>query len=281
MIAELKYTHEFLAKQNIACPMVEAEQILCSLLNCRRVDIYTSDITINEPKMHKLNKILKLRAAGEPLQYLLAKAYFYGLEFKMREGVFIPRPETEILVDAVLAHSPQPTAHSPINILDLCTGSGNIAISLTKHLQCSKICASDISQGAVATAKTNARLHGVYTNIKFRQGDLFKPWQGCKGFFDAITCNPPYIKKGRLKTLPEDVKNEPIAALDGGLDGLVFYKRIARQAVSYLKPNGYIFFEIAPDISGAVKQIFEKNFCDIEIVKDYNHFDRVITAKGK
>lgn len=279
MIAELKQAQECLNNKGIENACREAERIFCHFLKCKTIDLYISDIAIDTTQKQAIDHILKQRMAGEPLQYILGETEFYGYEFKIQKGVFIPRPETEILVDTVLAKLRTPNSQLPTNILDLCTGCGNIAISLTKLSQHYKIFASDVSQEAVRLTRENARSNGITGGIEIRYGDLFGPWEDKKGFFDVIACNPPYVKNSQLKYLPGDVKNEPAKALDGGEDGLDFYRKIISEAPLYFKGNGYIFFEISPEIAEGVKDILNKDFCNIEIVKDYNNRDRVISAQ--
>ncbi len=282
MIAELKDAEKYLKVKGLPNPRIEAEYIFCHLLNCERIDLYTEDAELNQFQMQNLYEFIELRAKGEPLQYILGKASFYGFEFKTGKGVFIPRPETEILIDTVVKKLTTYNLQLTTNILDLCTGCGNIAISLTKMLPHYKMFASDISEKAIHTAYENALLNNVSSNIEFRCGDLFKPWEKeSESFFDVITCNPPYIKTKELKDLPQDVKNEPKQALDGGKDGLRFYKTICKAALFYLKEKGCIFFEVGPDIANAVRQILSKDFYDVKIIKDYNGRERVAVAKNR
>ncbi len=299
MITELKDAEKHLKIKGLPNPRTEAEYIFCHLLNCERIDLYIEDAELNQFQRQSLNKVIGQRVKGEPLQYILGKTEFYGFEFKVQKGVFIPRPETEILVDTVLSYvnDIRYTIYDIRNILDLCTGCGNIAISLTKMLPRCKMFASDISEKAIHTAYENAYLNNVSGNIpnedsclrtssgsrpfgiEFRYGDLFKPWEEeSESFFDIITCNPPYIKTKELKGLPQDVKNEPKRALDGGKDGLKFYETICKEALFYLKEKGCIFFEVGPDIANAVRQILSKDFYDVKIIKDYNGLDRVVVA---
>ena len=283
MIAGLKETKDYLKNRGIQSPQAEAEYIFCHLLNCRKIDLYTSDISFNEFQRQAIHELMERRAKGEPLQYVLGQTNFYGFEFKIKKGVFIPRPETEILVDTVLSHLtvtsiPYP---EPRNILELCVGCGNIAISLTKILPHYKMFISDIAEDAISLAKENAVLNGVSNKIESRRGDLFAPWQDKRNFFDIIVCNPPYVRAEVLKNLPLDVKNEPQEALDGGIDGLRFYRRAIEEAPLYLKEKAYLFFELNPETADDVKGILSKDFTNIEIIKDYNLMDRVVVAQRR
>ncbi len=301
MIQELKNTQKHLTGAGILSAQREAEYIFCHLLDCSVIDLYTRSILLNDIKQRELKKIIERRMKGEPLQYLLGSCCFCGFEFKVKKGVFIPRPETELLVDTAvrkLLTAPYGEAslrsaldyplrggfaslrtRQSTNILDLCTGSGNIAISLTKMLPRYKIFASDTSKEAVSLAVDNASFNNVNGKIEFARGDLFKPWKDKNNFFDAIICNPPYIKRDQIEDLPLDVKNEPLEALDGGSDGLEFYRKIAEKAPFYLKDNAYILLELSPDIAEQARDIFKQDFSNIELIKDYNNKDRIIAAQ--
>lgn len=280
MIVELKETEKYLKCNGIKSAHVEAEDILCHVLGCRIVDLYISDFVIDQGQGYDISEFMKRRMNGEPLQYILEKSYFYGLKLKAHKNVFIPRPETEILVDTVINRL-QASDLRPQAILDLCTGSGNIAISLTKMHPEYKIFASDISENAVNLATENARLNNVTTYIDFRCGNLFDPWLKETISFDAIVCNPPYIKTKDLKILDLDVKNQPHEALDGGTDGLDFYKKIIAQAPLYLRRKGFIFFEVDPSLVSVISGFLKEDFSNIDVVKDYNAKDRVISARKK
>jgi len=190
-----------------------------------------------------------------PLQYIIGKEKFFGLDFIVNENVLIPRPETETLVEAALdiLHITHYTLNKS-RILDLCTGSGNIAISLTKNAGDCRIVASDISADAIETAKENARLNGVFEKIFFTESDLFC---SIEGRFDLIVSNPPYIARCEFETLQKEVLREPRVALDGGEDGLDFYRRIFAEAPKYLKSGGYCAVEIGFGQLQGVRDIIE------------------------
>lgn len=214
-----------------------------------------------------------------PLQYIIGKEKFFGLDFLVNEDVFIPRPETEVLVETTLEivkgtrHETQDT-----RILDLCTGSGCIAIALTKNALNCKILASDVSDKALEIAKENAILNGVYDKGSFIKSDLFK---NIDGKFDIIVSNPPYIARAEFESIQKEVLREPRLALDGGEDGLSFYRRIFDEAPLYLKRGGYCMVEIGYGQREAVREIMERqgNFKVIDVRKDQYGIDRVITAK--
>lgn len=220
-----------------------------------------------------------------PVQYIMGKSEFCGLDFIVNENVLIPRPETELLVETIIdliAHYTQLTTklttHYPLHILDLCTGSGCIAISLTKAVTDCKIVASDISEGALKIAEENAKANGVFGRIDFIKSDIFKD---IKGEFDIIAANPPYIAKDEFCELQEEVLREPRIALDGGADGLDFYRRIIPEAAKYLKSGGYLIMEIGFGQSTAVCKIIktDNRLRLAGIKKDRNGIDRVIVAQ--
>lgn len=230
-----------------------------------------------------------MQAPAYPVQYITGNVNFMGLELKVRPGVFIPRPETELLVEKIieLVHCPQSTVHGKnsvrrpstvdrgLRILDLCTGSGNIAISLAKTLKDAKIIASDISDEALAIARSNAEFHDC-GNIEFIKSDLFDHIY--KEAFDIIVSNPPYVSESDWPELPKDVLCEPRLALYAGRDGLDFYKRIFREAAAFLKKDGYLFMEIGYNQKDSVIDLINGKWELREIVKDYNAIDRIIIA---
>ena len=192
---------------------------------------------------------------GEPVQYIIGKTEFYGLEFNVNSNVLIPQPDTEILVEEVIDiyNKNYSNYNENITILDLCTGSGAIAVSLKKNLENIEVFASDISTKALEIAKKNANKNN--TEITFIESDLF---ENINTKFDIIVSNPPYIERDVLKTLSEEVKHEPVLALDGGEDGLEFYRKIAKDAKSYLKENGILAIEIGFDQKDSVIKLLEQ-----------------------
>jgi release factor glutamine methyltransferase len=214
-----------------------------------------------------------------PLQYVLGKEKFFGLSFMVNEDVFIPRPETEILVQTVLETiNESRITNDERRILDLCTGSGCIAISLTKNARKCRIFASDISEDALKIARDNARMNGVSEDISFIKSDLFKD---IKGKFDIIASNPPYVAQHEFETLQKEVLKEPRIALDGGEDGLDFYRKIFEHAPAYLNNGGYIVAEIGYGQRDRIKDIIGgiKGFELIDVKEDQYSIDRVIKAR--
>ena len=223
-----------------------------------------------------LNCVERLKQ-GEPVQYIIGKTEFYGLEFNVNSNVLIPQPDTEILVEEVIDiyNKNYSNYNENITILDLCTGSGAIAISLKKNLNNVEVFASDISTKALEIAKKNANKNN--TEITFIESDLF---ENINTKFDIIVSNPPYIERDVLKTLSEEVKHEPVLALDGGEDGLEFYRKIAKDAKSYLKENGILAIEIGFDQKDSVIKLLEQEgYKDIYSKKDYSGNDRIVVGK--
>ncbi|MFA5096321.1 MAG: peptide chain release factor N(5)-glutamine methyltransferase [Candidatus Omnitrophota bacterium] len=255
--------------------MNETELLFSTVLGCDRASLYLNrDRYLDRRELDFIASALKRRIRREPIQYILGKTEFMGLEFEVNQDVLIPRPETEILVETAIKYV-QGRRVQGKRILDLGTGSGCIAISLAKYLSGIKIDASDISDRALATARRNAKLHGV--SINFRQSDLFTPGSGR---YDLIVSNPPYIAQGRLTGLQAELRFEPEAALNAGPDGLDFYRRIVSGSPSRLKENGLLIMEIGFGQAGAVGKIFSRSgkFRVTEIIKDYNQIERVIVA---
>ncbi|MFP5528143.1 peptide chain release factor N(5)-glutamine methyltransferase [Peptococcus simiae] len=207
-----------------------------------------------------------------PLQYILGEAPFADFSLQVGEGVLIPRFDTEILVDQVLAL----VAEGPFRLLDLCTGSGVVAIALARRCPAWEVFASDISPEALDQARANARRLAVA--ITFAEGDLFAPWQGQT--FDLITANPPYISSADMETLPAEVRQEPHLALWGGADGLDFYRRLAQEGLTYLRPGGYMACEIGAGQGEAVVHLFRQaGFQDLVIHYDWQGHDRVVLGR--
>ena len=221
-------------------------------------------------------KLIKKLIEGVPLQHITHQQEFMKLMFYVDENVLIPRPDTEILVEEVIKLAKSINAKK---ILDLCTGSGAIAVSLAKYIEGSQITATDISRKALSIAKLNATNNNVEDRITFVSSDLFQNISEEK--YDIIVSNPPYIKRKVIKTLDEEVKREPIIALDGGNDGLDFYKKIIGNAYQYLKYKGYLCLEIGYDQKDEVIDLInkEEKYIDTYSKKDLFDNDRIVITK--
>lgn len=254
--------------------MNEPELLFTEILNCNRSSLFLNkESPLDKDKSILIASVLKRRIKGEPIQYILGKTEFMGLEFKVNKDVFIPRPETEILVEKTLK------VVRELNILDMGTGSGCIAISLATLLPNAKIDAIDISEKALKIAKENAKLNNV--NINFIQGDLFTPHPSPLTPYDLIVSNPPYVPTAEIEGLQLEIKYEPDIALDGGKDGLDFYRRVVTCAPNYLNKGGFLIMEMGFNQRPAVENIFQKsgNFEIIEVVRDYNNIERVVVTR--
>ena len=221
-------------------------------------------------------KLIKKLIEGVPLQHITHQQEFMKLMFYVDENVLIPRPDTEVLVEEVIKLAKSINAKK---ILDLCTGSGAIAVSLAKYIEGSQITATDISRKALSIAKLNATNNNVEDKITFVSSDLFQNISEEK--YDIIVSNPPYIKRKVIKTLDEEVKREPIIALDGGNDGLDFYKKIIGNAYQYLKYKGYLCLEIGYDQKDEVIDLInkEEKYIDTYSKKDLFDNDRIVITK--
>lgn len=266
-----------LKNENIESPKNKARMLLQTTLkkNKEYLIIYDNQEITQEQREHYIKNIKRL-IQGVPLQYMTGRQEFMKLNFIVTKDVLIPRQDTEILVEEVIKIANN--IQNPI-ILDLCTGSGAIAVSLAKYITNSKIIATDISKNALEIAQKNAQLNGVLNNIEFIESDLFNKIKNQK--FDIIVSNPPYIETGTLKNLPLEVQKEPKIALDGGKDGLNFYRKISENAYKYLNRQGYLCLEIGYNQKISVKKILEnqKRYVNIYCKKDLCENDRVIVTQ--
>ena len=280
VLEAINLSTEFLGNKEIESPRINAELLLAHALNCRRIDLYlTYDRPLSEDEIKIYREFIRRRSKSEPLQYITGKVEFFGLEFKVNSSVLIPRQETEMLVETILNDV---KINEKIKILDVGTGSGNISISLAKHLYDCEIISIDNSEPALATAKENANLNNVSDRIKFLRFDI-----NSIGIFnekfDLVVSNPPYISKDEFSKLKDELKvYEPGNALTDFSDGLSYFRIISEKSKEMLRSNGKIFFEIGHGQSAAVKNILtDNNYSEISIVKDYLRIDRVISGVKK
>jgi release factor glutamine methyltransferase len=267
----LKKATGFLQSKNILEPRLSAEWLLCDVLKMSRMDLYMHfDRPLTTQELDAYREYIKRRSLSEPVAYILGTQPFCGLNLNVSKDVLIPRPETEELVELCLKILKDKAS---IKGLDLCTGSGAIALSIKKMRNDIEMFASDISEKALSVAKSNAKKHEL--DISFVHSDLFS---AIDEKFDFIVSNPPYIKTDVVLSLDKDVKDfEPKLALDGGVTGLDIYEKIARQAKDFLNPEGLIFLEIGYDQENQVRSIFENyGFKNIFSLKDSNQKDRFV-----
>lgn len=271
--------------------MTETELLFSEVLNCDRLSLYLNrGIVLDKDKMAFVSSVLKRRIKNEPIQYILGKTEFMGLDFKITKDVLIPRQETEILVEAAIKFGSRLSGFgSRLRILDIGTGSGCIAVSLAKFLPCAKITAIDISEKAIDIAKQNASSNNV--NINFLVSDLFANYElrampavsgsASGGSYDLIISNPPYVPNKDIRLLQPEIGYEPRIALDGGKDGLDFYRKIIKQAPDYLKDKAFLIMEMGYAQAPKIKNILQNsgNFEIIEVVNDYSNIERAIIAR--
>ena len=264
-----------LKTENVTEPNLKARLIMQYILNKPRqyLIIYDNQVLTLRQEVNYFKAIKRL-INGEPIQHITHQQEFMKLNFFVNEDVLIPRSDTEILVEEVIARK-----INAKKILDMCTGSGAIAVSLAKYLDNVEITAVDISEKSLDVAKTNAKNNEIENKITFIESNLFENIVNEK--YDIIVSNPPYIRKDVIKTLTKEVQKEPKIALDGGYDGLDFYRKITHQSEEYLKFNGYLCFEIGYDQKKDVIKIIndEKKFTGTYSKKDLCDNDRIIVTR--
>ena len=279
VLEAIQKSTDFLAKKGVESPRLQTELLLAHQLKMPRMKLYLNfDRGLTAPETDALRELIKRRAAREPLQHITGSTNFCGHEIAVSRHALIPRPETELLAE--LGWKLLAACHSPlITALDFGTGTGCIAIALAAKCPNAKITALDISAEALALAKQNALQNQVVERTKFLLGDGFAALKG-KTQFDLIISNPPYIASAEIATLEPEVKDfDPRGALDGGTDGLDFYRRLATEAKPFLKPDGKIMVEFGDGQADAIQKIFELEKWLVEAVQtDYNQRARMLVA---
>ncbi len=233
----------------------------------------------DESVTQTLERLIEYRKKRVPLEYITHYTEFMGLPFYVDPSVLIPRQDTECVVEAALDILKKDHAEKSADVLDMCTGSGCIAISLAKHGGLKSVAATDKSKEALKVAKTNAEVNGV--DISFFQGDLWEAVEKSPQKYDIVISNPPYIKHDVMSELMDEVRDyEPVMALDGGEDGLLFYRSITLRIGEFLRQGGSLIFEIGYDQGKSVAELMrESGFADIEVRKDYCGCDRIVTGR--
>lgn len=269
----LNLSAKYLEQQGCANPRLDAELLLGHVLKKDRLYLYINlDRPLETYELDAYRRLIGLRGRRIPVSYLTGSREFYSNEYHVTEDVLVPRPETEILVEHGIALIEEVDAPQ---VLELGTGSGVIAISIALSVPQSQVVAVDISQAALGVAQKNADRLGVIDRLSFLRSDMFANIPDQK--FDLICSNPPYIPSEDLKNLGEEVKQEPQLALDGGTDGLDFYRILTKEAPNYLKQGGSLILEIGYDQGEAVTNLgLENGFQECQIIKDYADKDRVV-----
>ena len=272
----LKQAEKILTENNIAEAKLDAEVLLCGVLNITRNNLsLLRNKTLSSEQFDKYQLYIERRITGEPVSYILEKSEFMGLNFFVNKNVLIPRQETEILVEEVIKSIKQ--NKNLKNLLDMGTGSGCIPVSICKYCDVSAV-AVDISASAVEIAKQNALSNDVENKIVFKKSDMFN---NISEKFDIIISNPPYVTEYEFKTVQKELLFEPENALVAADNGLFFYKIIADNLSLFLNSGGMAFFELNSNLSKDIKAIFEdKGYKNNKIIKDYAGLDRVLVIKN-
>jgi release factor glutamine methyltransferase len=270
LLEVLKGASDYLGKQGVESPRLNAEHLLAHVMGVKRLELYLQfDRPLGEKERAPLRELVRNRGTGIPLQHLLGTVEFCGRVFKSDPRALIPRPETEQLVERALTYGPL------TSILDVATGSGVIPISLALERPEAMVTATDISPDALSLARENASLLGA-ERILFHQSDLMPPGEE---LFDLITANLPYIPSGEIAGLSREVRHDPILALDGGADGLDLVRRLIPLASARLAPGGHLLLEIGAGQSEAVTALLAgHNYRDIAALPDYQGVLRFVEA---
>ena len=278
----LTWTTDFLKERGADSPRLDAEVLLAESLGCERIGLYTAfDEVADEKTRTAFRELVRRRAQGTPVAYLVGRREFYSLNFHVTPDVLIPRPETELLVVRLLDLVAERKNDSPPTIADVGTGSGIVAICAAKQLTQCHVTAIDLSPAALEVARRNAAEHGVDDRIEFVHGDLLEAVTA-EQRFDFIVSNPPYVTSSEWAELDRDVKDfEPRIALDGGESGTEIIQRLVDQATRRLKPGGHLLNEIGPTISDAVESILDKadGLQRGPTIKDLARHPRIVQAQ--
>lgn len=269
-------------------PRIDAEVLLCKSLGISRSQLYArlkEHVSLGE--LRRFQKLVKRRARRVPLQYITGHTEFMSLDFLLKRGIFVPRPETELVVEAVLERADTTTA---LRILDIGTGCGNIAVTIAVGLRRAgagdiRVYASDVSSRALRLARLNARRHGVESIVSFHRGSLYQAFKrlGLEGKIDFIVSNPPYVPQGEWEGLQPEVRDyEDPVALVAGRDGLDCYRGIVSGAHVWLGPAGWLILEVGEGQAGSIKGLITGNghFRDTEIIRDLQGIERIVIARA-
>lgn len=277
----LVWATALLKSSGVDTARLDAECLLASLLGCDRLHLYaTTPAMVPRHLFDRYRTLIARRQSREPLAYLTGTKEFWSLSLQVSPAVLIPRPETEIVVQAALTRLE--TVQAPV-VADVGTGSGAIAVAIAKTRPDARIFATEISTTALEVARENASIHRVSNRIVFLQGDLLEPilGHGLSGRCTLIVSNPPYVATAELTTLPPEVRYEPLDALDGGRDGLAFHRRIIGKAAAMLRPGGWLVLEMAPGQGRSLARSLQEArvFTDVAVTPDFGGRPRVISAR--
>lgn len=286
IIKAMKKAQTQLDEAGIESGQLEAGMLMAHLMGCERTYLYLDRERVLSPQqIQDYFNMVKMRVQRTPIHYIIGYREFMGLKFYVNENVLIPRPDTEVLVEYVINYCKNVGDHF-FKILDMGTGSGAIAVSLAKYIENCKVTAIDIDDQALLVAKKNGTAHGVGDRIEFIQGDLFYPLKDKEDNlkFHIMVSNPPYIPTADIEELEVQVKDyEPLKALDGGREGLDYYRRLAKEAPKFLYDDGLWAVEVGYNQAHQVGDILRDQGCyhNIEFIKDLSGYNRVVVARMK
>ena len=273
----LENTSRFFASKGLENARLQAELLLAAVLDVKRLDLYLQfERPLHSSEVDRYREYVRQRLQRVPVQYITGVAAFRHLELTVTPAVLIPRPETEVLVDVALE-----LLSGGGRVLDLCCGSGAVALSLAQEAAATEVVAADVSDAALEVAKANGQRCGLAERVEWHCGDLFTPLCGTEPF-DLVVANPPYVRRDDLAQLAPEVRDhEPHLALDGGEDGLVYYRRIAQEAADFIRPGGYLLLEVGDGQSVAVEDIIAQSerLTEVQIRPDLNQIPRVVIAR--
>jgi release factor glutamine methyltransferase len=278
----MKFAIQHLQARGIEEARLNTELLLAHALKLQRIQLYLNfEKPLNVEELKNFRFLLERRLKHEPVQYIIGSTNFMGLQFNVDANVLIPRPETETLIERVIELVNDFTKNKPIKILDIGTGSGNIAISIVKYIKQADVVAVDISESAIEVAQRNAVMHNVNSRIEFYRADIYNLPERLKAIkFDIVVSNPPYIPKDEWEQLRSEIRDhEPSHALTDGKNGLSFYKQIIQIIPTLLKPNGIIVFEVGyGQLDQIINELKAGGFNDFHISNDMQDMPRVISG---
>ena len=274
----LENTSRFFASKGLENARLQAELLLAAVLGVKRLDLYLQfERPLDTSEVDRYREYVRQRLQRVPVQYITGVAAFRHLELTVTPSVLIPRPETEVIVDVALELLPEGG-----RVLDLCCGSGAIALSLAQEATAAEVVATDVSNAALEVATVNGQRCGLAERVEWHCGDLFAPLRGIEPF-DLVAANPPYVRRSDLAHLAPEVRDyEPHLALDGGEDGLAYYRRIAQEAADFIRPGGYLLLEVGDGQSAAVEALLAQaeRLTEVQIRPDLNQVPRVVVARA-
>jgi len=280
VLEAIKLSTDYLGKKQVESPRTNAEILLAEILQCKRIELYLSfDKPLSEIELQTYRESIKKRGMRIPLQYIIGYVDFYGLKIKVDPNVLIPRPETELLVEKIVMDNKEQTE---IRILDIGSGSGNIALSLKKDIINANILGIDISEEAIALAKINAELNSL-SQVDFKIFDIMNDDLVALGNFDVVVSNPPYVSEMDFQDLEPELKvYEPRIALTDNSDGISFYRKIVSSSKVLLYNSGRLYFEIGKDQFKIISDLMnDEGFINIQVIKDYSGIERIICGDMK